>query len=223
MKSKRRKYKVSEERIKRYKEICQKIESGKTYAKTARKYGLSLERIRQIYNGQGGDYHFIKEKQKEERAKQRERKYRSVFRIVKKHVQTIGYIPPYNELLKFLLKIRGTYYVSKIKEELTETVKLPQKIDIRRDAKREKMIQDLKLIYTIIQRPVGRKDLKIYGVWSYEMYARTFGSYKQACMQTGIPCPKKGGNNREMESGTHNVINIADANTRIDNKCSIIS
>ena len=41
--------------IKRNKEIYQKIESGKTYAETAREYGLSRERIRQIYNKQGGN------------------------------------------------------------------------------------------------------------------------------------------------------------------------
>lgn len=221
MENKKRKYKRSQLQIKRDEQIFQKIESGKTYAETAREYGVSLERIRQIYSIQGGDYRPKRAKHKVERAKQNELKYQSIFNIVKEHVQKLGYIPSYNELLEFMLKIEGSGYIAKVKKELFKTLKLPRKIDIRINAKREKMLQDLKRIYTIVQRPIGRKDLQFHGAMSYENYLYVFGSFKQACKKSGIPCPKWGGNKRKSLSGIRQV-NTVEANKKINHASSLI-
>jgi hypothetical protein len=184
--------------IKRNIEIFQKIESGKTYSEVAKEYGLSTERIRQIYCRQGGNSQLIRERKKEGSATKRKKKYQSILEIVNKHVQTIGYIPSNIELLNFLLTIGGSHYLSNIKKELLITIKLPRQIEISRNVKREKMLQDLKRIYTIIQRPVSRRDLITFGVKRYETYFRVFGSYKKACMHTGIPCPPKGGHRNKV-------------------------
>ncbi|MFH0866090.1 MAG: hypothetical protein V1904_07840 [Bacteroidota bacterium] len=187
-----KKNQITEKTAVKYKEIYQKIESGQTFAETAREYSLSRERIRQIFNGQGGSSHLIRAIGKERTEKRREQKYQTVLEIVREHAIVMGYIPRFCELKKFLLKNGGVTHLLRISKELVKTMNLPHQSDIIRKLQHEKMLQELKHIYDIVQRQLNRADMKKYGTLRYESYRYAFGTFKQACLLAGIPFPKRG-------------------------------
>lgn len=185
--------KKTEKSIAKYKKIYKMILSGKTYAETGRKYSLSRERIRQIFIEVGGDPQKKKEMKKKEAVKLHRQKYQNALKIAQQYVLTLDYIPRINVLRKFLLKHGYAMFASKINYELLKIMNLPSTVDIQKNKVREKMIRELKHVFTKTHRPISKSDLLKYGIKRYECYLYYFGTFKKACLLAGIPCPQKGG------------------------------
>ncbi len=185
--------KKTEKSIAKYKKIYKLILSGKTYAETGRKYALSRERIRQIFIEVGGNPKEKKELRKKEAIELKKQKYQEALKIAQQYVLTLGYIPRVNELRKFLLKNGYAMYAGKIVHELLKKMNLPTTEEIIRNNVREKMIKDLKYVFTKTHIPLSKTDLLKYGLKRYECYLYYFGTFKKACLLAGIPSPQKGG------------------------------
>lgn len=184
--------KAPDKNMQRNKIIYKEIVSGESYQQVGSKLGLTKERIRQIYLKLGGTQAPFKEKK-------RKKLFKKGLDIAEKFMEGKKYFPPHKEFLQFLIQKRSSTYTSEIYKKLSKKYKgLPTYEAIAKQEKKEKLLSDLKQLYSKVKMPLSMSyHLNRYGLASNKIYMYYFGTFRTACHLAGVPCGKRGGNVKE--------------------------